>query len=260
MAAADASRKDEAATHPILIGVKSLFGNERYSDYTMECEGRKWRIHKAIICPQSEVLAKACDGDFREGIAQCYIFNGVVADAVNAMLSYFYTHDYHDEESRVMLNVRVCYLAQQYLCTPLKDLACKKLSSCLSNGWAGEDLVLAIETVYGIDPDGESGVKTCLLEVVREHLDELLSDAEKYADFHATGRKTPSFLMDILVGRRHLVHSEADARASHVARVNCRNHEFCMKLGPVPLVLSSVASRHNVLLRCPSGSTGCCPA
>lgn len=38
----------------------------QYSDLTISCHGREFKVHKAILCPQSEVIAKLCDIAMKE--------------------------------------------------------------------------------------------------------------------------------------------------------------------------------------------------
>lgn len=38
--------------------------DEKYSDLTRCCEGREFKLHKAIVCIKSPVLAAAVDGHF----------------------------------------------------------------------------------------------------------------------------------------------------------------------------------------------------
>ena len=45
--------------------VLRLFVDERYSDLTVQCGDKTWKVHKAIVCPQSEFFAKACDKGFK---------------------------------------------------------------------------------------------------------------------------------------------------------------------------------------------------
>lgn len=35
----------------------------KYSDLTLSCHGRDFRVHKIIVCPQSSVLAATADGE-----------------------------------------------------------------------------------------------------------------------------------------------------------------------------------------------------
>jgi hypothetical protein len=36
-----------------------LLDTGKFSDFTITCQGRKWKVHKAIVCSQSEVLEAA---------------------------------------------------------------------------------------------------------------------------------------------------------------------------------------------------------
>lgn len=40
--------------------------SEKYSDLTIVCQGRQFKVHKAILCPQSELISKMCDIDAQE--------------------------------------------------------------------------------------------------------------------------------------------------------------------------------------------------
>ena len=68
---AEASSTDKkaevtATTHqvPLLSG---LLGSGKYSDLTLTCGSRSWKVHKGVLCLQSDFFAKACDGNFKVG-------------------------------------------------------------------------------------------------------------------------------------------------------------------------------------------------
>jgi hypothetical protein len=42
-----------------------LLGSGKYSDLTLRRGSRSWKVHKGVLCLQSDFFAKACDGDFR---------------------------------------------------------------------------------------------------------------------------------------------------------------------------------------------------
>ena len=42
-----------------------LLESGKYSDLTLTCDSRSWKVHKGVLCLQSDFFAKACDGDFR---------------------------------------------------------------------------------------------------------------------------------------------------------------------------------------------------
>jgi len=47
----------------------SLLVSPKYSDLTMVCHGQEFRVHRAVVCPQSPVLAAACDGNFEVSVS-----------------------------------------------------------------------------------------------------------------------------------------------------------------------------------------------
>jgi hypothetical protein len=42
-----------------------LMGAEKYSDIKLVCQGQEFKVHKAIVCTQSSVLAAACNRGFQ---------------------------------------------------------------------------------------------------------------------------------------------------------------------------------------------------
>lgn len=52
--------------HPIVILTSDdrLFTSSEYSDLTITCRGREWRVHKSVVCTQCDPFRKACNGDF----------------------------------------------------------------------------------------------------------------------------------------------------------------------------------------------------
>ena len=46
-------------------GLARLMDSEKYSDLKFMCQGQEFKVHKAIVCTQSSVLAAACDGGFQ---------------------------------------------------------------------------------------------------------------------------------------------------------------------------------------------------
>ena len=39
--------------------------SQKYTDLVLCCQGKEFKVHRAIICTQSPVLAAACDGGFK---------------------------------------------------------------------------------------------------------------------------------------------------------------------------------------------------
>lgn len=47
--------------------LQHLLGSGSFSDLTLVCDGREIQVHKAIVCPQSPVLAAAISGEYEVG-------------------------------------------------------------------------------------------------------------------------------------------------------------------------------------------------
>jgi hypothetical protein len=43
----------------------SLYDTGKYTDMTVKCQGKEWKVHRAIVCSQSKPLAAAMDGKFK---------------------------------------------------------------------------------------------------------------------------------------------------------------------------------------------------
>ncbi|KAI9872727.1 MAG: hypothetical protein M1830_001259, partial [Pleopsidium flavum] len=83
----------------MLSGMDSLFTSGKYSDLTISCDGLELPTHRAIVCPQSQFFAAACEGDFQEGSTRKIELAKDDPDTVRRMLSYLYTQDYEDGEA-----------------------------------------------------------------------------------------------------------------------------------------------------------------
>ena len=44
---------------------EKLYQSHKYSDLKLVCHGHEFKVHKAVVCTQSPVLAAACDGNFQ---------------------------------------------------------------------------------------------------------------------------------------------------------------------------------------------------
>ncbi|KAI1745149.1 hypothetical protein F4680DRAFT_404440 [Xylaria scruposa] len=80
------------AEGPLPLGTR-LLNIKDFSDFTLTCHGKKFALHKAILCAQSSVMANTLRGDSEEATA------GILhvpfdIESVNHLLEFMYTGDY----------------------------------------------------------------------------------------------------------------------------------------------------------------------
>lgn len=46
-------------------GKKTLLETGKYSDFTITVNERQWRVHKSVLCTQSEYFDGMCGGSFK---------------------------------------------------------------------------------------------------------------------------------------------------------------------------------------------------
>ncbi|PVH79555.1 hypothetical protein DL98DRAFT_630958 [Cadophora sp. DSE1049] len=80
--------------------IEGLFESGKYADATICCEGTIFKVHCAIVCSQSNVLAKMVDGQFMEATLSSIELPNDELPVVTAMMRYFYTGNYFDEAGR----------------------------------------------------------------------------------------------------------------------------------------------------------------
>jgi len=76
--------------------LSSIFESKKYSDLTIRCDDRVFKVHRAIVCPRSHFFTAACDGPFQESINNEITLEEDDPHAVERMLAYLYTSDYCD--------------------------------------------------------------------------------------------------------------------------------------------------------------------
>ncbi|XMA13707.1 hypothetical protein WAI453_006498 [Rhynchosporium graminicola] len=79
-----------------LDSITVCFDNDTYSDLTIKCRDRSWKVHRVIVCSQSNVLHAACMAGFKEAHTGVIDLDNDEPVSVEIMLKYFYTGKYNE--------------------------------------------------------------------------------------------------------------------------------------------------------------------
>ncbi|KAK7569169.1 BTB/POZ protein [Phyllosticta citricarpa] len=84
--------KDESATRPF----SRLLESGDFSDLKIHCEDAMWKVHKAIICSQSEFFRAACNPrhGFKEATSGAIELHEVNRYIIQAVIDFLYTGAY----------------------------------------------------------------------------------------------------------------------------------------------------------------------
>ncbi|KAF7859654.1 hypothetical protein EAF04_008733 [Stromatinia cepivora] len=78
--------------HPKFIS--QLYSIGKYSDLTIKCQGKEFKVHRAIVCPQSKPLAAAIDHEFKEATTGVINFEEDEPEIVEYMIKFLYVGTY----------------------------------------------------------------------------------------------------------------------------------------------------------------------
>lgn len=86
------------ATSMIYGALWPLYESGKLSDLTVTCNGRRFQVHKAIVCSQSPFFDKACSSGFKEGIEHTIDLPEDDPDIVDRFFQFLYASNYSDGE------------------------------------------------------------------------------------------------------------------------------------------------------------------
>ena len=94
------------------------------------------------------------------------------------------SYDYPtSSDPRMMNNVLVYAVAEKYDIPDLKDLAKSKFLTLATSKWPHVDLYAVLETIFSTTPDGDMGLRQIVLDICRQHAQDILRDNEARAAF-----------------------------------------------------------------------------
>lgn len=68
-----------------------------FSDFTIVCGGSEWKVHRVILCAQSQYFRVICKECYWEGTSRRLELKEEDPDVIQAVLSFLYTDDYETD-------------------------------------------------------------------------------------------------------------------------------------------------------------------
>ncbi|KAK5710263.1 hypothetical protein LTR17_019033 [Elasticomyces elasticus] len=199
--------------------LKSMHQNSKYSDLTVKCGGQEWAVHKAIVCLQSPFFEKHCDEGWMQGEEDVTPLPDDDPHVVDAMIRYFYTFDYSDEDHvkpedlegipSIVLDVLVHMIADKNAIPSLEKLAASKFEQRAKAEWETKAFADAATLIYTQAAHRGDQLKETVMSVATEHADTLSDPASPSgAHFRSAVEAVPA--LGVAVWRRYVEHVEAE--------------------------------------------------
>ncbi|KAG7009190.1 hypothetical protein G7Y79_00003g010580 [Physcia stellaris] len=158
-------------------GLQLALETGKYSDFTITCCAREWKVHRVILCSQSKYFELACEEKkFKEGASRILALEEDDADMVDHMLRFLYTSYYPndaDSGQQLLVNATVYALADKYQITALKNLAKYKFESALHSGWDIVNFSEVVGMVYTTTLASDRALRDCLAPFLVRHKKDL---------------------------------------------------------------------------------------
>ncbi|KAH7403063.1 BTB/POZ protein [Cadophora sp. MPI-SDFR-AT-0126] len=190
---------------PSLIEIITrCFDDDTYSDLTITCRDRSWKVHRVVVCPQSRVLNAACMTGFKEAQTGIVDLDDDDPAAVETMLRFFYTGKYIEpanESGEIRFEIRIAILiyilADKYDVSALMDLAEKSFKRLLSVSLTEEDYLSAVSDVYTL-PLPTNALKAITVEHARRKFRGMLQGSKSDLVQNAL-LQIPEFAVDVIL-------------------------------------------------------------
>ncbi|KAK5710260.1 hypothetical protein LTR17_019030 [Elasticomyces elasticus] len=178
----------------------SAFLNPKHSDLIIRCADDRWTVHKVIVCAQSPVLAKACEGRFKEAEEGLITLQEDDPRVVEAMLQFIYTLDFDDschdvdvvEMPAIVFNVNVHIAADKYDIPALRKLTASKFHAYALTKWDTAGFAEAAALVFDAGTAVEESLRDIVVSIATKNAKKLLGQDEVGTRFHAVASATPA--------------------------------------------------------------------
>ncbi|SMQ54779.1 unnamed protein product [Zymoseptoria tritici ST99CH_3D7] len=242
--------------------------DQKYADLEIHCGGQVFKVHRAVVCSASAVMAAQYDcGDRHDGIT-IITLDDIDAKAMNSMLQFIYHGTYSLDGAVIMSTARqsepsaiqsrtaleknhpgrlkdtllahaqVGNLAASYQLPELETLAqeCFSAARCKGTMLKPEEMIEIAGEVY-VRPSENEGLHAIVLEIILEHADQYLNDCG-FIDCIMKDEGLQDLAMDILAAVALRLKEDSD----EVHTCQNKNSDLMKSLETARAELRSVSS------------------
>ncbi|GBF63942.1 hypothetical protein TMEN_6610 [Trichophyton mentagrophytes] len=138
--------------------LKSFFNSSKFTDFTIRTAEDDFKVHKVVVCGQSEYFTHIFDGNWKETAENVINLSKDDPYIIEVIVRFIYKADYNGSGSSrgrispILFNARMYEVAERYSIPHLKERAKGKFKDTVHTCWDMDDFSPAIIEVYTSTP------------------------------------------------------------------------------------------------------------
>ncbi|EEP81658.1 predicted protein [Uncinocarpus reesii 1704] len=171
-------------TYSLSAGLKRYHDSGQFTDLTIRVAGEEFKVHRVIVCSQSEYFSRLYDGDWKETARNEVDIEEAEPGVVEAMICFMYNRNYDSSGgpqcrvSPLFLNAQVYSLAERLGIPCLMEKAKEIFKDIASTCWDMDDFPPVILEVYTTTPETDRGLRDLIVRTCIANLESLLKKGE----------------------------------------------------------------------------------
>ncbi|KAM5432313.1 hypothetical protein McanMca71_007888 [Microsporum canis] len=188
------------AEDTLRASLKSYFDSSKFTDLVIRTVDDDFKVHKVVVCGQSEYFTRLFDGDWKETAENVVDLSKDDPATIEAMVRFMYEADYDGSGSNrgrispMLFNARVYEVAEKYSILHLKERAKTKFKDAVRTCWDMDDFSPAIKEVYTNTPSIDRGLRDIISQTAFQNIESLL----RKDDFQSVLVEYPGFSADVV--------------------------------------------------------------
>ncbi|KAK7733671.1 hypothetical protein SLS53_008138 [Cytospora paraplurivora] len=180
-----------------------LWGDDKFADATIIMGNKVWRIHRWVVCQQSDYFMKAYEGDFKdckESVDKTIdLSNGeFTEEEVNSMLKFLYTHELERHQKSKPLETAI--IADYFQVQALQSKALQELKGGLRKLIVGGNFVNFKRWAFRILKDhSNTDIEQALVTATASNLQDVLYNSILPATWNEIVQRHPFFANKVLL-------------------------------------------------------------